>query len=534
MNAVSLLSFLLITVLVALISWYKTRKENLQTSSGLFFANRNLGFLVVGGALFFTNISAVQFIGENELVYTNNMSVMAWGLSSVFAMLVVSEFIMPVYLRSGISTTPDFLEERYDTGTKRFVSVIFLVSYIVNMLPSVLYSGALSFNGLFRISETFHISHWTTVWLLVWLIGLIGCLYTVLGGLKAVAISDTVLGIGMFAGGVLLPYVALRYLGHGSVRAGLDTLLASHREHLNSIGAKGDSVPFSTIFTGMLLVNLYYWGTEQYIVQQALASRNLAESQKGIAVACVGKIISPLLLNIPGLIAVHLYTHLSNTAEVFPKIVSDICPPVLTGYMAAITFGAAFTTFNAGLNSSSTLFVLNLYKPLMERRQQPVSERTMVRAGKMFEIIVCLLAMCIAPFIAFARHGLYTYLQMVSGFFSVPIFTILVMGLLHKRMPAIAAKIGLTFFIVTYAVSQLLVDTGLHFLHVLAILFIVTVLLMMIIAAFYPRKEPFVQQWNNVVDLQPWKRRHLYTILLLLAMVALFVVFSPLGIAGKL
>ncbi|GAA0551410.1 solute:sodium symporter family transporter [Chitinophaga japonensis] len=531
MNGVSLLSFLLITAAVALISWYKTRKENLQTAAGLFFANRNLGFLVVGGALFFTNVSAVQFIGENELVYTNNMSVMAWGLSSIFAMLLVSEFIMPVYLRAGISTTPDFLEERYDTGTKHFVSVIFLVSYIVNMLPSVLYSGAVIFNGLFRVSETLHIGYWATTWMLVWLIGLIGCLYTVLGGLKAVAISDTVLGIGMFAGGILLPYAALKYLGHGSVSAGLELLLASQREHFNAIGGPGDAVPFSTMFTGMLLVNLYYWGTEQYIVQQALASRSLAESQKGIAVACVGKLISPLLLNIPGLIAVHLYPRLENTAQVFPRIVSDVCPPILTGYMAAIAFGAALTTFNAGLNSSSTLFVLNLYKPFKAWQQKPVGERELIRVGRRFELLVCLLAMLIAPFIAFARQGLYTYIQMVSGFFSVPIFTILVVGLLHRRMPAIAAKTGLTFFILTYTVSQLLVDTGVHFLHILAVLFVLTVLLMLGIGALYPRKEPFVQQWNNVVDLQPWKRRHLYAVLLLLAMVALFVVFSPLVLA---
>lgn len=531
MNGLSLLSFILITVVVALISWYKTRKENLQTATGLFFANRNLGFLVVGGALFFTNISAVQFIGENELVFTNNMSVMAWGLSSVLAMLLVSEFIMPVYLRSGISTTPDFLEERYDTGTKRFVSTIFLVSYIVNMLPSVLYSGAITFNGLFRVSEVLHLDYWTTIWLLVWLIGLIGFLYTALGGLKAVAISDTVLGVGMFVGGILLPYAALKFLGQGSVKAGIDILLSSRREHFNAIGGPHDSVPFSTIFTGMLLVNLYYWGTEQYIVQQALASRSLAESQKGIAVACVGKIVSPLLLNIPGLIAVHLYTSMDNTAEVFPRIVSDVCPPLLTGFMAAIAFGAALTTFNAGLNSTSTLFILNLYKPYKTWKQQTPSEQELVKAAKRFEILVCLLAMCIAPFIAFARQGLYTYIQIVSGFFSVPIFTILVMGLLHKRMPAIAAKIGLVFFITTYAISQLLVDTGLHFLHVLAILFVLTVLLMMIIAKLCPRKEPFVQQWNNVVALQPWKHRHIYAVLLLLAMVALFVIFSPLGLA---
>ncbi|MEO6730380.1 MAG: solute:sodium symporter family transporter [Ferruginibacter sp.] len=530
MNAVAIISFILFTGLVALISWYKTRNENLKTASGLFFANRNLGFLLVGGALFFTNISATQFIGENESVYVNNMTVMAWGMSSVFAMLIVSEFIMPIYLKGGISTTPDFLEDRFDRSTKKLVSIIFLISYLLNMLPSVLYSGAVAFNGLFHFSEIFKIDYWKTIWILVWAMGVIGCLYSILGGLKAVAISDTVLGIGMFAGGILLPYFGLKYLGNGNVEEGIKIILSSKQEHLNAIGSSTDSIPFSTIFTGMLLMNLYYWGTEQYIVQQALSSRSLAESQKGIAAACVGKIISPLLLNIPGLIAVHLYTDMKNTAEVFPKMASDVSPPLLTGYIAAIIFGAALTTFNAGLNSSSTLFVLNLYKPLKAKQQKQISEAELIRVGKLFEIGACLLAMFVAPFIIFAKDGLYTYLQMVGGFFSVPIFTILFIGFITKRVPAIAAKIGLVFFILAYGATQLVFDTGLHFLHVLAVIFLATLAVMLLIGKIYPMPVPYKQKMNNLVDLKPWKNRHIYSVILLLLMVLIFVIFSPIGL----
>ncbi|RYY35699.1 MAG: solute:sodium symporter family transporter, partial [Sphingobacteriaceae bacterium] len=442
----------------------------------------------------------------------------------------VSEFIMPIYLKGGISTTPDFLEERFDTGTKKFVSAIFLISYVMNMLPTVLYSGAVAFNGLFRISDVFQIDYWQTIWILVWIIGIIGALYTVLGGLKAVAISDTMLGIGMFAGGILLPYFGIKYLGNGDFGEGLRTTLSA-KSHLNAIGKANDAVPFSTLFTGMLLVNLYYWGTEQYIVQQALSSKNLAESQKGIAVACFGKIISPLLLNLPGLIAVGLYANLSNTAEVFPNLVRDVSPPVLTGYIAAIAFGAALTTFNAGLNSSSTLFVLNLYKPYLQQKNKTVSEKHLVTVGKRFELLVCLLAMLIAPFMFFAKNGFYSYLQMVNGFFSVPIFTIIFVGFITKRVPAIAAKIGLVFFILTYASTQLIFDVKLHFLHVLAIVFILTVLLMLIIGKLYPRQVPFQQKMNNLVNLQPWKNRHIYSAVLLLLVVLIFILFSPWGIA---
>ena len=531
MNVVSVITFIVVTLIVGVISWFKTRKQKLDTASSFFFANRNLGFLVVGGALFFTNISASQFIGENESVYTNNMTVMTWGMTSVFAMLLVSEFIMPIYLKSGISTTPDFLGERYDTSTKRLVSIIFLISYLLNMLPSVLYSGAVAFNGLFNFSDVLGTGYWETIWILVWAIGVLGCIYSILGGIKAIAISDVVLGACMFIGGLLLVYFGLHYLGKGNLQQGLHIILSSKTEHFNSIGSPKDAVPFGTIFTGMILMNLYYWGTEQYIVQQALLSKNLAESQKGIALACVGKIISPLLLNIPAIIAVHLYMNMKNTAEVFPDFIRDVSPPVLSGFMASIIFGAALTTFAPGLNSASTLFILNLYKPWKIKKGEDVTEKELVRAAKKFEIAACLMAMFIAPFIMLYKKGFYAYLQTVGGSFSVPIFTILFIGFVTKKVPPIAAKVGLIFFMLSYVFTQLVFDGGLHFLHILAILFVITVVLMLAIGKLYPMPVPYQQKMNNLVDLKPWKNRHYYSVVLLLLMVLMFIIFSPLILA---
>jgi solute:Na+ symporter, SSS family len=531
MNVITIISFIAVTTIVAIISWYKTRKQKLDSSASFFFANRNLGFIAVGGALFFTNISAANFIGENESVYTNNMSVMAWGMTSVFAMIIVSEFIMPIYLKGGISTTPDFLGDRYDASVKRLVSVIFLISYLFNMLPSVLYSGAVAFNGLFNFSEIFNIDYWQTIWVLVWIMGGLGCVYSIFGGIKAIAISDVVLGICMFAAGLLLPYFGLKYLGNGNVNEGLKIILTTKTEHLNSIGSSKDAVPFSTIFTGMILVNLYYWGTEQYIVQQALSSKNLAESQKGIALACVGKIISPLLLNIPAIIAVHLYANTKNTAEIFPALIRDVSPPLLTGFLASIIFGAALTSFAPGLNSASTLFILNLYKPWAEKKQKIITEKGIMKIAKRFEIIACLTAMFIAPLIMLYKKGLFSYLQVVGGSFSVPIFTILFVGFITKHVPPVAAKIGLLFFMSSYVFTQFFYDGGLHFLHILAILFIITVFLMLVIGKLYPMPVPYVQKMNNLVDLKPWKKRHFYSIILLAMMILMFIIFSPLVLA---
>jgi SSS family solute:Na+ symporter len=531
MDPIALLAFISITGGIALISWLQTRKEKLNTLSGLFFANRNLGFITVGSGVLFANINTALFIGENELTFTNNMSVMAWGVTSVFAMLVVSEFIMPIYLRHEIATTPDYLENRYDRKTKVIVSLIFLVNYIVNLLPSVLYSGAVAFNGIFRFSEIYKVDYWLVIWVLVWCLGIAGALYSLLGGLKAISVSDTLLGFAMFTGGLLLPLYALCELGEGNLVNGWNMVTTYKTSHWNSIGGPADAIPFATIFTGMLLVNLYYWGTEQYIVQQLLGSRDLASCQKGIALACVGKLLCPLLINIPGVIAVQMYSRMSNTAEVFPKLLGDVSPPFYTGFMAALLFGAAFTTFNAGLNSSSTLFMLNLYKPWSLKKGRKLSETQLVRTAKRFEIILCLAAMFIAPFILFASRGFYTYVQTVGGLFSVPIFTILVVGLLTRRVPPIAARIGLVFFICSYAIAEFVLEIKLHFLHVLAILFVLTAALMLLIGRLHPLSIPYQPNKAIKQELTPWKNRHWVALVLLLALVGMYVIFSPVGLA---
>ena len=152
----------------------------------------------------------------------------------------------------------------------------------------------------------------------------------------------------------------------------------------------------------------------------------------------------------------------------------------------------------------------------------------LVRTAKRFEIIVCLAAMFIAPFIIFAKHGFYTYIQIVNGFFNVPIFTIMFMGFVTKRVPAIAAKIGLAFFIVAYGLTQLVFDLHIHFLHILAILFVLTCGIMLLIGKLYPMPVPYTQRLNNLVDLKPWKNRHIYTGILLLMMILMFILFSPL------
>lgn len=460
---------------------------------------------------------------------------MAWGITSVLAMLLVSSYLLPIYFKGGMLTTPEFLAQRFDEGTKQLVSIVFLLSYLINLLPPVLYGGAVALSGMFSLQSFLQISYWQSIWLMVWVLGTIGSIYTILGGLRAITISDGVLGLGLLILAILLPYYALNKLGDGSLLAGIKQLLSNHTAHLNAIGSAQDAVPFGTIFTGMLLVNIYYWGVEQYIVQQALSAKNLVEAQKGITLAAFSKILLPLLINLPGLIAVHLYNDLANTAAVFPLLAADVLPSFFLGITTALLFGAAITTYNAGLHSSSTLFVMNIYLPFMKKRYAFVpTEKQLVRVSKRFELLMSLLAMCTAPFILFVESGFYTYLQRVAGLFSMPIFTILVVGFFTKRVPPIAAKIGLVFFMAAYLVCEYGLNLQIHYLHVLAILFVFTSLLMLAIGWYFPFASTSTSKHALAVgpsDQIPWKNRRLATLVLLIMMIAVYVIFSPLGIA---
>ena len=240
MNNTIFLSFLGFVGCAGLLAIYNSRKVTRRTSIAFFLGNRSLGFWMIGSSLFLTNMSANQFIGENEFVYTTNMSVMAWGMSAVFAMIMVAEFLMPVYLRIGAVTTPDFLELRFDRQTKMMVSVLFLLSYVINLVPSVMYGCAVAINGIFHIDQQFGLSYFAAIRLLVCFIGLVGGLYTVLGGLKVIVISDMIQGIGMLAGAILIAWFGFRRLGNGHVSDGVAQLLRTHTDHLNAIGGPHD------------------------------------------------------------------------------------------------------------------------------------------------------------------------------------------------------------------------------------------------------------------------------------------------------
>ncbi|ONI43834.1 solute:sodium symporter family transporter, partial [Candidatus Epulonipiscioides gigas] len=460
-----------------------------------------------------------------------NMSVMGWEVGSAITLILIAIFLVPRYLTQGITTIPDFIQSRFDNGTRLFVTILFLVSYIVNLLPVTLYSGAVSMGQLFNISEIFGITYEQSIWLMVWVIGIIGSIYAIFGGLKAVAIADTVNGVALAIGGLLVPFFGLVVLGGGSFTDGFTVFINSAPEKFNSIGSNTDPLPFSTMFTGLLLVNLYYWGTDQAIIQRALGAKDLKEAQKGVIFAGLLKVLTPFMIIIPGVIAFQIFGgNISNMDTVYPLLVSEVLPAPLAGLFAAAMLGAILSTFNSVLNSSSTLFALNFYKPLVKKE---LTESHLIKVGKIFALIVAVISMFIAPFILNAPNGLFDYLQMINGFFNVPIFTIIFMGYITKRVPPIAANIAMAFFVITYGITQLVWDTGIHYLHISAILFVISCTIMYFIGKKKPLDTPYEMPISNAVELTPWKGRYTFSGFVIFVMVGMYIVFSKVGIARE-
>jgi SSS family solute:Na+ symporter len=505
----AIFSFIAFTLLVAIISYVATRKTDESTSDGYFLGGRSLTAGVIAASLLLTNLSTEQIVGLNGQAFSEGILVMAWETLAAIAMVITAIFLLPRYLKGGLTTIPGFLETRYDKATKSITSILFLSGYVVVLLPIVLYSGALAFSTMFHVPEMFGISETAALWLCVWALGIIGSVYAIFGGLKAVAISDTVNGIGLLIGGLMIPVFGLLAVGKGSILTGINTLTTELPDKFDAVGDSSSSVPFATIFTGMMLVQLFYWGTNQAIIQRALAAKNLKEGQKGLLLAAFIKILGPLIVVLPGIIAFYLFAgEITNPDEAYPTLVREVLPTYLVGFFAAVLFGAILSSFNSALNSSVTLFGVDLYKSYINKE---ADEKTVVKYGKLFGVGLALLSMFIAPLIANVPSGLFGYLQEVNGCYSIPILTIIVVGYISKRVPASAAKIAILSGVILYSISQFIMkpyfgqENYPHFLHVMAILFVFNVIIMLVIGKLYPRELDFELEYTKQVEITPWK-----------------------------
>ena len=498
-----IITFLAFTLLVAAIAWWSTKTTDEKSSDGYFLGGRSLTGPVIAGSLLLTNLSTEQIVGMNGVSFRDGLPIMAYEVVAAIAMVFTAFVLLPKYLKSGIATIPQFLEKRYGKSTKTIVSLLFLLGYAISMLPTVLYSGALAINTMFDIPEALNMGPEAALWVTVWSIGIIGSIYAIFGGLKAVAVSDSINAVGLIVGGSLIPIFGLMKIGDGNVFTGLNRLTTALPEKFDIIGGPDSDVPFWTLFTGMIIVNFYYWGTNQAIIQRALGAKNLKEGQKGLLLAAFIKILGPFIVVLPGIIALYIFNgDLANPDEAYPMVVKAVLPVAFIGFFAAVLFGAILSSFNSALNSSVTLFGLDFYKEYINKE---ASELQVVRAGKIFGIVLALFSMGIAPLLYGVEGGIFTYLQQLNGTHSVPILAIVIVGIFSKRVSAKAANIAILFSAITYLITLYVIKPDISFLHLMGILFVLTIIIMFVVSKFVPRETDYVQVYTKQVDITNWK-----------------------------
>jgi SSS family solute:Na+ symporter len=517
--------------IVAFISYQKTKGE-VSTKDGYFLAGRGLTGIFIAGSMVLTNLSAEQLIGLNGSAYGHNMSSMAWEVTAGVATIVMALVFLPKYLSGAFSTLPEFLSNRFDDGVRRLTVLLFLAGYGLITIPSILYSGSIAVLQLFDVPALLNLSYSSALVITIVAVGLIGSIYAVFGGLKAVAVSDTINGIGLLIIGILVPVFGFSALGDGSVSAGINQVLSTHTEKLNAIGGASDPTPFGTIFTGMIFANLFYWGTNQYVIQRTLGAKNLAEGQKGVLYTGYFKLLVPFMMMLPGVIAFHLYGgELQSIDLAFPHLVKNVLPVYMSGFFLAVLLGAVFSSFNSLLHSAATLFVLDIYKPM---KKSAVSDKKLIKVAKVASVVIALFSFIAAPLLQYAPEGIFQIIRIFTGFYNIPVIAVVLVGLFTKRVPGIAAKIAIVFHIVAYGLLQFVIKVDINFLHIYAILFFLEVGIMLIIGYWKPLADAWHYQHKDPVDMTPWAYALPTAITLFSGIVALYILFSPIGLVGGL
>jgi len=525
----AIISFITVVLLIGLYAFLRSRKINTKNSDGYFMGGRSLTGFTIASTIIMTNLSTEQIVGQNGQSFMAGMEVMAWEVTAAVAIVILALLFLPRYFKYGVDTISDFIEMRFDTFTKRLVSLLFIFTYVVSFLPVVLYSGALVFNKIFNIGEILNVSDMTAVVLISTFIGIFGIIYLFIGGLSLSAHSDSIYGIGLIIGGLAIPFLGLVMFGDGSLLKGFDKIIQNTSEKLNSIGAvDSDIVPWPTLFFGMFFNNLFFWCTNQMIVQKALAGKNLKEAQKGAMYVGIFKIFGALFLVFPGVLAFNMLgDKITKPDNAYPMLINEVLPGWAYGLFGAVIFGAILSSFVGSLNSTATLFSLDFYKSIINKE---ATNKQISRMGRLVTVLVGIIVVIIAPMISLFPQGLYAVVQEFNGIYNMPLLVLILVGFFVKRTSHQGAKIMFISHIILYALSKVLLS-DIHYLYVLSVLFFIDLFIVLLFNKLKPSDEFDFSVNYAKVDITPWKYRYIVGGIIIVVVIATYILFSPLGLA---
>jgi len=528
--ALLVVSFLAVTVSVAWFAWWRTRRVDNSDARTYFLANRGLPWIQVAGSLLLTNISTEQLVGLNGAASIHGAAVMAWEVMSVLGLIALAWYFLPRYWSGNIATVPEFIEQRFDRGARRILSAILLTALIFVALPFIVYSGGVAMSSIFQIPERFGIAPRSAFLITTVAIGLIGGIYVVRGGMRAVALSGTIYGAGLLVGALLIPVFALAKLGGGDVAAGFAAVRETHAARFNPIGAETANIPFSTLFSGLLFVSIYYWCSNQSIVQRSFGAKSFAEAQKGVLATAGLKLLGPFYLVLPGLVAAKVFgAAIGNGDFAYPRLVAFALPEALTGVFAAILLGCVLSAFNGGLHSAATVAAIDFYRAWL---RPGASEQATVQAGKIFAVAACVIVVVCSNVLGNASEGIFTMIKRTMAAFNMPMLAVVAVGMLSRRAPAWSAKLSLLIGPLVYLGLYWTIGQGwggwrIHWLHLAAVNAVLLSVFMVACGALRPGTAPSAAPAGpaRTGDLVAWRHLRVATGLLLAASFGVYLLF---------
>ncbi|MDA0706096.1 MAG: sodium/sugar symporter [Proteobacteria bacterium] len=419
-------------VLLALAQWVSREKAgHKKDSSDYFLASRALPWWAVGASLIAANISAEQIIGMSGSAWVMGIAIGAYEWMGALTLVVVAKWLLPVFLKHKIYTMPQFLEERYDYRVRNVMALFWLGIYVFVNLTSILWLGALAVNTVTGLDLTASLIA----------LGAFSLAYSLYGGLKAVALTDIIQVTLLVLGGILIAIISLNEVSGGQgVIAGFQTLLEKTPERFDLIFTKDSphymSLPgISVLVGGMWIMNLSYWGFNQYIIQRALAAKSTAEAQKGIMFAAFLKMIMPLIIVLPGVAAAILAPELTAPDKAYPTVM-NLLPAGILGLVFAALIAAIVSSLASMMNSISTIFTMDLYRNFKAGEK---SEEELVRTGRIASISAIVVAMIVARPLLGNFSQAFQYIQEFTGFFTPGVCALFLLGVFWPRTTAIAA-----------------------------------------------------------------------------------------------
>ncbi|MFT4695156.1 MAG: SSS family solute:Na+ symporter [Urechidicola sp.] len=474
-------------------------KKDQVNSSDYFLASKSLPWWAVGASLIAANISAEQFIGMSGGGFVVGLAIASYEWMAALTLIIVGKYFLPIFIEKGLYTIPEFLEKRYNAQVKSVLAVFWVALFVLVNLTSVLYLGATALDTIMGEGDG--------AMVIYCIIGfaLFTAAYSLWGGLSSVVWTDVIQVVLLIVGGLITTGIALTHISPDeSIMGGFQYIFEKAPEKFDMILDKAhkdyNKYPgIAVLVGGMWVANIYYWGFNQYIIQRTLAAKSLKEAQKGIVFAAILKMIVPLIVIIPGIIAYTMFiedpevvAEFTNAAGVvendraYPWLISKFIPAGLKGLILAALAAAIVSSLASMLNSTSTIFTMDLYKPLINKE---ASEKQLVKVGRLSGLVALIIAVILAPLLDSVPE-MFQYIQEYTGIVSPGILAIFILGLFWKKATARAAIIG-AFLSIPIAMffkigpkgwSSSAIFPDLPFMHQMGITFLITTTIMIVIS----------------------------------------------------